>query len=52
MDENATSAAPLEARAVMREAMVQSALLSADRAVEMGLPQTGSSCREVSAVRT
>ena len=39
MDENATSAAPLEARAVMREAMVQSALLSADRAVEMGLPK-------------
>ena len=39
MDENAKSAAPIEARAVMREAMVQSALLSADRAVEMGLPQ-------------
>ncbi len=39
MDENAKSDAPIEARAVMREAMVQSALLSADRAVEMGLPQ-------------
>jgi (E)-4-hydroxy-3-methylbut-2-enyl-diphosphate synthase len=37
MDENAKSPAPIEARAVMREAMVQSALLSADRAVEMGL---------------
>ncbi|MFZ5690635.1 MAG: flavodoxin-dependent (E)-4-hydroxy-3-methylbut-2-enyl-diphosphate synthase [Pseudomonadota bacterium] len=39
MDENAKSAQPMEARAVMREAMVQSALLSADRAVEMGLPK-------------
>ncbi|MGE3147655.1 MAG: flavodoxin-dependent (E)-4-hydroxy-3-methylbut-2-enyl-diphosphate synthase [Pseudorhodoplanes sp.] len=39
MDENARSPKPLEARAVMREAMVQSALLSADRAVEMGLPK-------------
>ncbi|RKE70369.1 4-hydroxy-3-methylbut-2-en-1-yl diphosphate synthase [Pseudorhodoplanes sinuspersici] len=39
MDENAKSPQPIEARAVMREAMVQSALLSADRAVEMGLPQ-------------
>ena len=37
MDENATSAAPLEARAVMREAMAQSALLSAARAEEIGL---------------
>jgi (E)-4-hydroxy-3-methylbut-2-enyl-diphosphate synthase len=37
MDENAKAAAPLEARAVMREAMVQSALLSAARAQEMGL---------------
>ncbi len=37
MDENAKSPKPLEARAVMREAMVQSALMSADRAVEMGL---------------
>ncbi|HKY87666.1 MAG TPA: flavodoxin-dependent (E)-4-hydroxy-3-methylbut-2-enyl-diphosphate synthase [Pseudorhodoplanes sp.] len=37
MDENAKSAQPLEARAVMREAMVQSALLSAQRAEEIGL---------------
>lgn len=37
MDENARSAAPIEARAVMREAMVQSALLSAQRAEELGL---------------
>jgi (E)-4-hydroxy-3-methylbut-2-enyl-diphosphate synthase len=37
MDQNAKSPQPIEARAVMREAMVQSALLSADRAVEMGL---------------
>ncbi len=37
MDENAKSDAPLEARAVMREAMTQSALLSAARAEEIGL---------------
>jgi (E)-4-hydroxy-3-methylbut-2-enyl-diphosphate synthase len=37
MDENARSPAPLDARAVMREAMVQSALLSAARAEEIGL---------------
>ncbi len=37
MDENAKSATPLDARAVMREAMVQSALLSAARAEEIGL---------------
>lgn len=37
MDENAKSPAPIEARAVMREAMVQSALLSAARAEEIGL---------------
>ena len=37
MDANAKSAAPLEARAVMREAMTQSALLSAKRAEEIGL---------------
>ncbi|MDR6874309.1 (E)-4-hydroxy-3-methylbut-2-enyl-diphosphate synthase [Bosea sp. BE125] len=37
MDENAVSATPLDARAVMREAMVQSALLSAQRAEEIGL---------------
>ena len=39
MDENAKSAAPLDARAVMREAMAQSALLSAARAEEIGLPR-------------
>ena len=39
MDENAKSAAPIEARAVMHEAMVQSALLSAARAEEIGLPK-------------
>ena len=39
MDENATSAKPLEARAVTHEAMVQSALLSAARAEEIGLPK-------------
>jgi (E)-4-hydroxy-3-methylbut-2-enyl-diphosphate synthase len=37
MDENARSDAPLEARAVTREAMVRSALLSAARAEEIGL---------------
>lgn len=37
MDENAKLAAPLEARAITREAMVQSALLSAQRAEEMGM---------------
>lgn len=37
MDENAASAAPKDARAVMREAMVQSALTSAVRAEELGL---------------
>jgi (E)-4-hydroxy-3-methylbut-2-enyl-diphosphate synthase len=37
MDQNARSPAPLGAREVMREAMVQSALTSAERAEEMGL---------------
>src|SRR5438045_500363 len=37
MDENARSPNPIEARAVTREAMVQSALLSAERAEEIGL---------------
>ena len=37
MDENARAAEPKEARAVMHEAMVQSALLSAARAEELGL---------------
>jgi (E)-4-hydroxy-3-methylbut-2-enyl-diphosphate synthase len=39
MEENANSAAPRDARAVTREAMVQSALLSAKRAEEIGLPK-------------
>ncbi len=37
MDENARSAAPLPYRAVMHEAIVQSGLLSAERARELGL---------------
>jgi (E)-4-hydroxy-3-methylbut-2-enyl-diphosphate synthase len=39
MEENAASPEPLDARAVTREAMVQSALLSAARAEEIGLPK-------------
>ena len=38
MDENAQSAAPMDAPAVGREALIQSALLSASRAEEIGLP--------------
>jgi (E)-4-hydroxy-3-methylbut-2-enyl-diphosphate synthase len=37
MDENAASPAPMDARSVMHEAIVQSALLSAERAEELGL---------------
>jgi len=37
MDENARSATPRDAREVTREAMIQSALLSAQRAEEIGL---------------
>src|SRR5690606_39894320 len=37
MDENAASATPRSARAVMHEAIVRSALLSAERAEEIGL---------------
>lgn len=37
MDENAVSAAPVSAAAVQREAIIQSALLSAGRAEELGL---------------
>ena len=40
MDENARRAAPLSARAVTREAMVRSALLSAARAEELGLDRS------------
>ncbi|MCP9627725.1 flavodoxin-dependent (E)-4-hydroxy-3-methylbut-2-enyl-diphosphate synthase [Rhodopseudomonas palustris] len=39
MDENAASANPRDVRAVTREAMVQSALLSAARAEQIGLPK-------------
>ncbi len=39
MDENSKSAQPRDARAVTHEAMVQSALLSAARAEEIGLPK-------------
>lgn len=39
MDENARSAAPKDADQVMREAMVESALASAGRAVQLGLPK-------------
>ncbi len=39
MDENAHSPQPLDAREVTHEAMVQSALLSAARAEEIGLPR-------------
>jgi (E)-4-hydroxy-3-methylbut-2-enyl-diphosphate synthase len=39
MDENAKSNHPIAARDVTREAMVQSAMLSAERAVEIGLPK-------------
>ncbi len=39
MDENAKLERPLEARAITREAMVQSALSSAARAEEIGLPR-------------
>jgi len=37
MDENAASAEPKDARAIMHEAIVQSALLSAERAEQIGL---------------
>ena len=40
MDENARSKKPADAREVTREAMVQSALLSAERAEEIGLPRS------------
>src|SRR6202049_877836 len=39
MDENARSPRPVDARAVTREAMVQSALHSAERAEDIGLPR-------------
>ncbi|HXS27324.1 MAG TPA: flavodoxin-dependent (E)-4-hydroxy-3-methylbut-2-enyl-diphosphate synthase [Steroidobacteraceae bacterium] len=39
MDENSTRPEPLDAREVMRNAVVLSALKSAERAVELGLPR-------------
>ncbi len=39
MDENAKSARPLDARGVTREALVRSAIWSAERAQEIGLPR-------------
>ncbi len=39
MDENARSAVPREAEQVMHEAMVQSAISSAERAMQLGLPK-------------
>ena len=39
MDENAKAAEPKDVREVMHEAVVQSGLLSAERAVELGLPR-------------
>ena len=39
MDENSRAAKPIDARDVTREAMVQSALLSAARAQELGMPK-------------
>src|ERR1700680_1431670 len=40
MDENARLAQPADARVVTREAMVRSALMSAERAEEMGMPRS------------
>src|SRR5208283_4325687 len=40
MDENSRADHPVDARDVTREAMVQSALLSAERAEEIGLPRS------------
>ena len=39
MDENSARAEPLDARDVMRQAVVASALSSAERAMEVGLPK-------------
>src|SRR5467141_3433641 len=52
MDENALLAEPKDVRAVTREAMMQSALLSAARAEEIGLPKNRMIlCAKVSAVQ-
>jgi (E)-4-hydroxy-3-methylbut-2-enyl-diphosphate synthase len=52
MDENATSPAPKDARAVLHEAIVQSGLLSAQRAEELGMkPEAIVISAKVSAVQ-
>src|SRR5512138_3771191 len=51
MDENAKSKSPRDARAVMHEAMVQSALGSAQRAEELGLAKNLILSAKVSAVQ-
>ena len=40
MDENARSATPKHAEQIMREALVESAVSSAERAIELGLPKS------------
>ncbi len=51
MDQNARSATPRDVREVMHEAVVQSGLLSAERAIEIGLPKNriiiSAKCSEV-----
>ena len=51
MDQNAKSAAPQDVREVMHEAVVQSGLFSAERAVALGLPKSkiiiSAKCSEV-----
>ncbi len=51
MDQNAKSATPRDVREVMHEAVVQSGLLSAERAIEIGLPKNriiiSAKCSEV-----
>jgi (E)-4-hydroxy-3-methylbut-2-enyl-diphosphate synthase len=51
MDQNARSAMPRDVREVMHEAVVQSGLLSAERAIEIGLPKNriiiSAKCSEV-----
>ena len=49
MDENHLRADPWDAARVMREALIRSALDSAQRAVELGLPPIASCCRAKSA---
>jgi (E)-4-hydroxy-3-methylbut-2-enyl-diphosphate synthase len=51
MDQNATAAEPLDVREIMHEAVVQSAVMSAERAAEIGLPKNrmvlSAKCSEV-----